>query len=626
MASEKITAMPDLAGGQVPTDLLPAVDLSALPASQNKKTTLNDLFSVITKNITDGALRFQAVAAPASSTPGNGSIFFNSASSKFEISAAGSAYAAIVTAGDIKTSGLTQKADRILGRTSTGTGAIEELTAGANLSLSGGSLAVTGVALSGSVTTSGLTQNTARILGRTSASSGAIEEITIGSGLSLSAGSLSATGTAPAGTTGQYQINSGGAFAAGVITQGSTGRVSIVPTATTSGTGSYLSLVTPADTGITTATESVGAWWGGSTGSSVTRTWAGSGTVPVQRESVFTAPIYAAAGASSISTAATVAITGAPIDGTNLAVTNPLALWVQTGNSRVSLASGTASNPGFQLNSRDSGFYISGNNLGLSHLTIAAIGWSGFDGSTSLGAPYQLSWGSSGLSSPDISVQRHAAGVMRVGNAGVSAGQLLLGPNPYTGTLGQLTVLSAIANRNTIWAQSADASAFAPLVSVVVPSTTTAATTHTLSLRARSTGVPTAGFGGTLNFSAQTSLATDQEAAEIEWAWTDATQSSRTSKLTFSVVTGALAQDIFRIDSGGITVLNGGIRLTQSGGGTNYTGWVAPSALVATTPYTMPDNYPAVAGYMLASDTFGICSWIPMAAGGADILETQIFS
>ena len=246
--SKKITAMPSLGGAQVPTDLLPAIDLSALPASQNVKTTLDDLFATITKNITDGALRFQEKTAPTTSTAGNGAIYFSSVTSTFQVSQAGSAYAAIV--------------------------------------------------LAGSITTSGLTQATARILGRTSASSGAVEEITIGSGLTLSAGTLSASGSGPGGSTGDYQINSAGVFAAGVIAQGSTGRLTLTPTASSSGTAAYFDLRTPADTGITVSTESVGVWLGGSTGSTVTRNWTGPGTVTTQREMVVTAPTLSRSGDS----------------------------------------------------------------------------------------------------------------------------------------------------------------------------------------------------------------------------------------------------------------------------------------------------------------------------------------
>lgn len=96
MASEKITAMPDLAGGQVPTDLVTAVDLSAPPASQNVKSTLNDLFATITKNITDRAVRFQAPGtAPTVSAATQGSIYHNGTT--FLASSNGGAYEQVYT-------------------------------------------------------------------------------------------------------------------------------------------------------------------------------------------------------------------------------------------------------------------------------------------------------------------------------------------------------------------------------------------------------------------------------------------------------------------------------------------------------------------------------------------------
>jgi len=62
-----------------------------------------------------------------------------------------------------------------------------------------------------------------------------------------------------------------------------------------------------------------------------TSTWA-TGALTTQREALFRAPTYAFAGASTITTAATVAITGAPIPGTNATITNPAALWLQNGS------------------------------------------------------------------------------------------------------------------------------------------------------------------------------------------------------------------------------------------------------------------------------------------------------
>jgi hypothetical protein len=671
--SKKITAMPSLGGTQVPTDLIPAIDLSALPAAQNVQTTLNDLFATITKNITDGALRFQAVTAPATSTAGNGAIYFSSATSTFQASQAGSAYAAIVLAGSITTSGLTQatarmlgrtsastgaveeitvganlslsagslavtgvavsgsittsgltqSTARMLGRTSASTGAVEEITVGANLSLSAGSLAVTGVAVSGSITTSGLTQSTARILGRTTASSGAVEEITIGSGLTLAAGTLSAAGSGPGGSTGDYQINSSGAFAAGVIAQGSTGRLTITPTASTSGTAAYFNLRTPADTGITVSTESVGVWLGGSTGSTVTRNWTGPGTVTAQREIVIQAPTYTSTGGVTvITTGATLAITGPPIETGTVGVTNALALWIESGNSRVSLASGTSARPGFQLGAFNTGFYQTGVLLAISSQGIPAIGWNGSNGNTTIGDPYSIVWGSLGLTIPDISLSRSAVSVLRVGDASSGAGQLLVAANGTTAT-GQVTILSGLTNRNALFAQGAAGGTFAPLVGVVNPSVTNIATTHVLSLRARSTGTPAAGFGGTLNLMAQTTTTNDVHAAEIVWSWTTATHATRTSQLVVSVVAGATAVNVLTIDSAGLTISQRGIYLTQTGGGANYTGFIAPSTLTATSPYTMPTNYPAMNGAMLVSDTAGTLSWM---GDITDILATQVFS
>ncbi len=721
--SKKITAMPSLGGAQVPTDLIPAIDLSALPANQNVQTTLNDLFATITKNITDGALRFQAVTAPTKSTAGNGAIYFSSATSTFQVSQNGNPYAAIVLAGSITTSGLTQSTARmlgrtsastgaveeitvganlslsagslavtgvavsgpittsgltqttarilgrtsastgaveeitvganlslsagslavtgvavsgpittsgltqatarILGRTSASTGAVEEITVGANLSLSAGSLAVTGVAVSGPITTSGLTQATARILGRTSASSGAVEEITIGSGLTLSAGTLSASGSGPGGSTGDYQINSAGVFAAGVIAQGSTGRLTLTPTGSSSGTTAYFNLRTPADTGITVSTESVGVWLGGSTGSTVTRNWTGPGTVTTQREMVITAPTYTSTGGVTvITTGATLAITGAPIETATVGVTNALALWVQSGNSRVSLDVGTSARPGFQLGAFNTGFYQTGNLLAISSQGIPAIGWNGANGNTTIGDPYSINWGSLGLTSPDISLSRAAVSVLRVGDASTGAGQLLVAANGTTAT-GQVTILSASTVRNALFAQGASGGTFAPIVSVVNPSVTTSATTHVMSLRARSTGTPAAGFGGTLNLSAQTSTTNDVQAAEIVWSWTTATHATRTSQIAVSVVAGGTTISVCKIDSAGLTISQRGLYLTQTGGGANYTGFIAPATLTATSPYTLPTNYPAANGYMLASDTAGTMYW---SGDMTDVLMTQVFS
>jgi hypothetical protein len=93
MPSKKITDMPDWAGNQISTDLVTGVDLSeADPADQNVKSTLNDLFSVITKNITDGAVRFVGAFTPAVSAADSGSFYYNDTTNTFQASRNGSSY------------------------------------------------------------------------------------------------------------------------------------------------------------------------------------------------------------------------------------------------------------------------------------------------------------------------------------------------------------------------------------------------------------------------------------------------------------------------------------------------------------------------------------------------------
>ena len=63
--------------------------------------------------------------------------------------------------------------------------------------------------------------------------------------------------------------------------------------------------------------------------------WA-TGAIATQRSAIFRAPTLAFTGASTVTNAATVAITGGPIQGTNATITNSLALWVQSGGTQLS--------------------------------------------------------------------------------------------------------------------------------------------------------------------------------------------------------------------------------------------------------------------------------------------------
>jgi hypothetical protein len=108
-----------------------------------------------------------------------------------------------------------------------------------------------------------------------------------------------------------------------------TGANSIVVTQTASASGipSIFAVSGGANTGVTSATEDVDVNFN----LSHTVTWATS-TPTTQRAFLIQAPTYACnTAAQTIATAATFAITGAPVAGTNVTITSKYALWVQTG-------------------------------------------------------------------------------------------------------------------------------------------------------------------------------------------------------------------------------------------------------------------------------------------------------
>ena len=297
--------------------------------------------------------------------------------------------------------------------------------------------------------------------------------LTAGTGISITNGdgaiTINSTGVA-AGSTGDYQINSSNAFAAGVLSQ-SSGRLTSTATAVSSGVTPYLRLITPADTGLTASTEAPGIVFGGdASGTTVTRTRA-AGATTLQREYIFTAPTYAAASATTITTAATVAITGAPIAGTNVTITDganrrtslmisasstdsqhyPIAVFNQSNQAVI----GIASYGGFGCSFFSQVQGSSGAVLRMVASSDAGSGsgtWLGIDVG---GRPYfkvdgpdvcwwhntgltvvstgQLTFGSGGSSLTRSSgIAQKASGILRTTNGTTGAGKLLVAPNATT--------------------------------------------------------------------------------------------------------------------------------------------------------------------------------------------------
>lgn len=145
-------------------------------------------------------------------------------------------------------------------------------------------------------------------------------------------------GAIPGGSGSEIQIRAGastlGAVAGSSVD--SNGIITLNPTPRTSGVNPFLKFLTPADTTLTASAEAVGIQLGGNSSfATVTRQYA-TGALAQHRESLFIAPTIAFVAASTLTTAATVAITGPPIAGLNSTITNTHPLWLQSGTLRIS--------------------------------------------------------------------------------------------------------------------------------------------------------------------------------------------------------------------------------------------------------------------------------------------------
>ena len=116
---------------------------------------------------------------------------------------------------------------------------------------------------------------------------------------------------------------------------GSNGTLSHSNAVQTSGASSAFVFTNPANTNQTLSTEVSGFKI-----NSGTRQWA-TGAITTQRENLISAPTFSFVGASTITSAATLAVTAAPIAGTNATITNAYSIWSQSGAVRVNDGTGS---------------------------------------------------------------------------------------------------------------------------------------------------------------------------------------------------------------------------------------------------------------------------------------------
>lgn len=314
-----------------------------------------------------------------------------------------------------------------------------------------------------------------------------------------------------------------------------TGVHIFAPTARTSGSAPYWSVRTPADTTLTASTGAIGMQFGGnSSAATVTRQFA-TGALTTQRENVFVAPTYAFVGASTITNASTVTITGAPIAGTNATITYAAALVVASGNVGI----GTTSPAGLLHLLKTTASATLDPKITLDNLYDATGSGSSVDF-------YHYS-GSARTTSGRMGFRRSTIGgnfgdfFLDVGSSG-----------------GFATIVTADVNGNfNVPKLNASTGVF-----VTKDDAATNTVVDLITLTKSTTGTPAAGLGSGILFRGEgASNGAMYDQARISTYWTTATAGAGSSDLTFSTsLTGTLAEKM-RIDSAG----NVGIGTTSPG-------------------------------------------------------------
>jgi hypothetical protein len=104
-------------------------------------------------------------------------------------------------------------------------------------------------------------------------------------------------------------------------------------------------------------------------------------------------------------------------------------------NFRVPGSGGSASETNLQFGAANIGFYNSGSLFIISSQNIPNMAWSGFTGNTIVNGSYQLAFGSSGLTSPDVGLARSSASVLKLSDASSGFGTLHSGGVRLEGVL-----------------------------------------------------------------------------------------------------------------------------------------------------------------------------------------------
>lgn len=104
-------------------------------------------------------------------------------------------------------------------------------------------------------------------------------------------------------------------------------------------------------------------------------------------------------------------------------------------NLRVPGSGGSLSATNMQIGTANNGFYVDGGLLVVASAGTASMAWNGGNGNTTIHGTYQLVFGSSGLSSPDVGFTRSGTNTLRLSNAAAGFGTLYSGGVRLEGVL-----------------------------------------------------------------------------------------------------------------------------------------------------------------------------------------------
>ncbi len=265
-----------------------------------------------------------------------------------------------------------------------------------------------------------------------------------------------------------------------------------------------------------------------------------TGAIATQRAVVITAPTYQFVGASVITTAATLAVSGPPVAGTNATITVPLAFWVQSGMTHL-----------------DGATVINVNGAALpatpaANEMVLQIG--GVDGTTTRmiidgfgGSPSYCGRAAVGTNGSKTAVVNNTVLVQLVamgydGSAyttGAKGNVVFLGSETWsgsqTGTKYQINLTPSGSLTNTaIYTLSPVAST--QLCTDAATNTSTVVT----SFNHATSGTPAAGFGSQLQIQGyDDGASTLRTMCQINVQWTDPATATRSSKLSFVTVSNA---------------------------------------------------------------------------------------